>query len=145
LKLLWPIFATGSLIASQALASPSIGSLTESDLSTSEYCQFTVSRGSKSIVLGLKHREAKLRLDGKLMRLSAEEAKCLRNCVSPGKSGVRVFRMSAPGADATLTKNVSCARDAEACGGLEEGSARLEVSTASGRTVARIWGAYCDI
>jgi hypothetical protein len=145
LKLLSSIFAACSLIASQVLAGPSIGSLNESDLNPSEFCQFTAGRASKSIVLELKYWEAKMRVDGELMRLSVEEAKCLRNCVGPGKSGVRVFRMSAPGVAATLTKKVSCARDAEACGGLEEGGARLEVSTASGRTVAPIWGAYCDM
>jgi hypothetical protein len=139
------IFAACSLVASQALASPSIGSLAERDLDPPEFCQFFASKARMSVVLELKYWEAKMRLDDKLVRLKVEEAKCLRNCVVPGKSGVRVFRMSAPGVAATLTKKVSCARDAEVCGGLEEGGARLEVSTSAGRTAVPIWGEYCDM
>jgi hypothetical protein len=139
------IFAALSLVASQALAGPSIGSLIESDLKAPEFCRFHAGKASTSVVLELKYWEAKMRLDGDLVRLRVEEAKCLRNCVAPGKSGVRVFRMSSPGVAATLTKKVSCARHAEVCGGLEEGSARLEVSTPAGRTVVPIWGGYCDM
>jgi hypothetical protein len=144
MNLLLYSFAAFSLAASEALAGPIVGSLSESDLSATESCRLLAGEARRSVVLELKDWEAKMRLDDNLVRLRLEEAKCFRNCVGPGKSGVRVFRLSAPGIAATLTKKVSCAKHAEVCGGLQEGTAQLEVSTPAGRTVVSIWGEYCD-
>jgi hypothetical protein len=137
--------AACSLAASQALAAPSVGSLSASDLHAAGFCRFFADKASTSVVLELQYWEAKMRLDGNLTSLSVEEAKCIKNCVGPGKSGMRVFRMSAPGVAVKLTKSVSCARDAEACGGLQAGRAQLEVSTSRGRKTLPVWGEYCDM
>ena len=85
-----------------------------------------------------------MRLDGKLVSLRVEEKNCGNNCVGPGRSGVVVYRFLGPGVRATFTKTVTCARHAEACGGLPEGIASVAVSTSAGRTVTSVWGEYCD-
>jgi hypothetical protein len=137
--------ATLSLVALQAIAAPSVDSVTDTDLSSGTFCRFHNKSSSASVVVGLKHWEAKMRLDGELVQLQVEEAKCHRNCVAPGRTGVRVFNLSAPGITATLKKKSTCARDAEACSGLDEGNAELAVSTSTGTKVLPVWGEYCDM
>jgi hypothetical protein len=86
-----------------------------------------------------------MRLDDKLALLKVAETNCARNCVVAGGSGERIFQLPGPGVAATLTKQVTCARDAEVCGGLAAGYATLSLSTAAGSTVMRVWGEYCDM
>jgi hypothetical protein len=137
--------ASCALAATQAIAGPQIGQLRQSDLEPAQFCQFSATRAGRGVVLELKHWEAKLRLNDELVRLSVREQKCLGNCVGPGGSGVRAFQLSGQGVRATLTKRVTCARDAQTCAGLEEGNAKLTVFTSAGRAVASIWGKYCDM
>jgi hypothetical protein len=66
-----------SVAATQALAAPSVGAMTDTDLSSQEFCQFRTTSSSASVVLGLRYREAKMRLDGNLVRLQVKEATCL--------------------------------------------------------------------
>jgi hypothetical protein len=135
----------GFLLTTQVFAAPKIEPLRKSELGISQSCRFFATKASQSVVLELKHWEANLRVDNRLLRLSVAEKKCSKNCVTARRNGVRVFQLSGPGVTATLTKNITCGRDAEVCGGLDEGSALLAVSTAAGRTVTSIWGEYCDM
>lgn len=137
--------ATCILVTTQVIAGPRIGQLRESDLDGTQFCQFSATQADEGIVLELRYGEAKMQLHDRLVRLSVTEKKCLRNCVGPGHGGVRVFQLSGSGVRATLTKQVTCAQDAEVCSGLQEGNAKLAVSTSAGQTTMSIWGAYCDM
>ena len=86
-----------------------------------------------------------MQIDGQTEVLAPTEARCTRNCVGPGRRGVRVFHFRNHDVRATLRKRVSCPRDAEVCGGLPEGPARLEVETAKGRIVLSVINSSCDL
>jgi hypothetical protein len=135
------------LVATQAFGAPKIESLIERDLDpdASQVCRFFATKTSKSVILEMKYWEASMRVDDKPVRLSVAEKKCLKNCITSGRNRVRVFQLSGPGVTATLTKKVTCGRDAEVCGGFAEGNAQLAVSTAAGHRVTSIWGEYCDM
>lgn len=133
------------LAIEQAIAAPKIEPLRESELDATQFCRFFAIGAGRSVILQMKHGEANMRLDDSFVRMSVKEKNCFRNCVSPGRSGVRVFQLSAPGVTATLSKKVTCGKDAETCGGLEEGKAELAVSTAAGHAVRSVWGEYCDL
>lgn len=137
--------AAGAVSTTPASAGPPIGHLRASDLDATSFCQFSSARARESIVLEINLREARMRIDGSLVTLSVAEKQCVSNCVGPGRSGLRVFQLSGSGVSATLTKQVTCARDAEVCGGLPEGTAQLAVSNAAGQTAMTLWGAYCDL
>jgi hypothetical protein len=138
-------FAACILVTTQAIAAPKIESLREGDLDTSQVCRFFTTKTSKSVVLEMKYWEANMRVDDKPVRLSLTEKKCSKNCDTERRSRVRVFQLSGPGVTATLTKKVTCGKDAEVCGGLEEGNALLAVSTVAGHTVKSVWGEHCDM
>ena len=140
--------ATVSMFAlASAAAAPRIEPLREIDLVASQACHFRLPatrRQNGQVVMQWGAGQASMRLDGRLVRLEAEEAKCMSNCVVQGGRGERTFVFTGSGVKATLKKNVACARDSESCAGLPEGTARLIVSMPTGRTVATVWGAYCD-
>ena len=140
---LLPSLTACALVATVVVAGPRISPLREGNISHS--CQFSANDATGLVVLQLNDREAMIHLDGTLTRLSVKEIDCISRCVGPGKEGVRVFQLIAPGVLATLTKSVTCAKDAEVCGGLPEGNAELRVSTESGETAIRVWGEYCDM
>ena len=86
-----------------------------------------------------------MHVDGRAVVLAVNEARCQRDCVSPGVPGVRVFHFRTTGVRATLRKHVGCPRDAEVCAGLPEGRASLTVATSKGRTVLAVRNEYCDL
>jgi len=97
------------------------------------------------LVLQWAGTQGTMQIDGHPVALIVKEEQCRKNCVSPGKTGVRVFQFRGEGVRATLRKKLSCARDAEVCSGLPEGSAYLAVSTARGRTELAVRNEYCDL
>ena len=133
------------LMATAAAAGPELGALPGSADADPQACPFSRKDATGNVVLLLKHAEASMVLEGKLLRLRVEELDCMSNCVAPGRSGVRTFLLTAPEVRVRLTKGVTCHKDSEVCGGLPEGEALLRVSTASGETALQIWGKYCDL
>jgi hypothetical protein len=134
-----------ALASGVVAATPEISAIPQNERDTSQFCAFSANDAAGEVVLQMKYWEASMVLDGQLTKLSVKEQNCTSDCVGPGLSGVRVFLLSAPGVMAKLTKQVSCAKDAEVCGGLPEGAAELQVQTIAGEVSVTLWGQYCDM
>lgn len=135
------------LAAKSTFAAPKLDPLRADDRGSFPACSFQrIDPADKHgpVDLELGFYEATIRINGKTLRLSVRERNCRYNCVVPGHSGVRVFDLTGPGVIATLTKVVTCGRDAEACGGLPEGEAILVLGGSSRSASVRVWGKYCD-
>lgn len=137
--------AACALAAAADAAGPRLGDLPANDGDAAQFCQFSADDAAGRTVLQINAGAARIVLDGRLIELRVEEETCTRDCVGPGSSGQRVFRLSGSGVLARLSKRVECAKDAEVCGGLPEGPAELRVSTAAGETAMAVWGEYCDM
>ena len=127
---------------------PKIAALPEPQVGALQGCQVRATGSSQArgeLVLAWTGTTASMQIDGQPRPLVATEARCTRDCVGPGKSGVRVFLFRNQDIRATLRKRVFCHRDAEVCGGLPAGQARLEVETANGTAVLAVQNSYCDL
>ena len=96
-------------------------------------------------MLAWKGTTASMQIDGQPRALDVTEARCTRECVRPGKTGMRVFVFQNQDVRATLRKRIFCNRGAEVCGGLPEGQATLEIKSANGTAVISVQNAYCDL
>ena len=135
------------LAAKLTFAAPKLDSLRANDRGAYPACSFqsidpTNKHGPVELELGFY--EATIRINGKALWLAVRERNCRSNCVMPRHSGIRVFDLTGPGVIATLTKVVTCGRDAEACGGLPEGEAILVLGGSSRSASVRVWGMSCD-
>lgn len=145
MKRLFLALSACALATAADAAGPEIGALPGNDKDAAQFCQFSADDAAGRVVLQMKFWEARIVLDGKLIVLRVEEENCTSECVGPGASGVRSFRLTGPGVLARLSKRAECAEHAEVCGGLPEGPAELRVSTAAGETAIALWGEYCDM
>jgi hypothetical protein len=127
-------------------AAPSIDPLMESQVDLANGCRFRSPGSAQSqgrIVLQMNGEKAALHISGRPVTLHVEEEQCT-DCWYPGKSGVKVFRLTGGEVRATVIKPVFCSRDAEVCSGMHQGKARLVVTTAKGRRTASVWNDDCD-
>lgn len=88
-----------------------------------------------------------MNVNGKTVALAVTATPCRADCVAPGKSGTRVYRLRSGSDDdvqATLTTPVQCARDAEVCSGLLANNARLAVTAAGSKALLHVRNEDCD-
>lgn len=85
-----------------------------------------------------------MQVDGRVLTMDAKEAQCLRDCVAPGKTGIRVIHLLSGGVRATLRVPAFCPKDAEVCSGLLAGRGRLTVFAGKRQTTLPVWHEDCD-
>ncbi len=85
-----------------------------------------------------------MRVDGQILEMDATEEPCTRNCVSPGRTGVRVVHFWNARARATLRVPSACHKDSEVCAGLLAAQGSLVVYTETGRARHTVWNEDCD-
>jgi len=136
-----------AVLSPYALAKPSVGAVSEPPNNTPSCRVYLASEQSTQglLVLYWSSQTAHMQVDGHTLSLTPRELPCRSQCVSPGKSGYRVFQFSNGQTRATLRKRASCPRDAEVCGGLSEGPAQLVVHSSAGASQHRVRTEYCDL
>lgn len=137
-----------TLCAGAAIAAPRIEAIAE-PADREAGCAFRTIGAQPAggrLVLFWDAERGTMNVDGKTVALKVTEEPCRADCVTPGKSGARVFRFtsSSDGIQATLRTRAHCPRDAEVCSGLLASHARLAVSSARGKAQLVVRNEDCD-
>jgi hypothetical protein len=134
-----------ALFANAASASSTLGEVAVSPENGLQ-CVFSLApSGSSVLVVSESSFLATMHVDGKTVELQAHELQCTTNCVSPGRRGVRRFKLTGHGIYGTLTKHAFCNRDSEVCAGMFAGTARLSIQTARGKLAVIVHHPDCGL
>ena len=139
----WPLAV--ALFANAASASPTLGEVASSPERDFQ-CIFSLVPSARSVlVVNESSFLAAMHVDGKAVDLQVQELQCTSNCVSPGRHGIRRFKLVSHGIHGTLTKRVFCNRDSEVCAGMFAGTAHLSIQTARGRLAVVVHHPDCGL
>jgi hypothetical protein len=135
------------LAPSIALAGPRIDPLPARPAGDESGCRFfpkAALDGPRMVVLEWSGQTGLMQIDGRPLNMNAGEEQCLKNCVAPGTTGVRVIHFAGHGARATLRIPSACNKDAEVCSGLLAAEGSLVVSKGKRRTRLVVRNEDCD-
>ncbi len=142
-----PLFFTLMLVSTLAVTGPRIDPLPAKPATSESGCRFQVRAAQEEppqTVLEWVGQKASMQIDGRVLFMDVREEQCSRNCLAPGKTGIRVIHFLGGGVRATLRVPAFCPQSAEACSGLFAGRGSLVVFAGGSQTALSVWNEDCD-